>query len=151
MEEYSKKEGNAMDLGEKIKKRLIIIFVRIPLIIIFIGAFISIPLYFLNIVYHIGNTYVEEKGREPESITAADAPYFKNGKRRQRHWKNHTYEYGVDARVGDIIDPGGNLLSGKVPSKTYGDPSGPIDHHVALSEIKIEHVHRREAKRLIEF
>ena len=102
-----------MDLGEKIKKRLIIIFVRIPLIIIFIGAFISIPLYFLNIVYHIGNTYVEEKGREPESITAADAPYFKNGKRRQRHWKNHTYEYGVDARVGDIIDPGGNLLSGK--------------------------------------
>lgn len=102
-----------MDLGEKIKKRLIIIFVRIPLIIIFIGALISIPLYFLNIVYRIGNTYVEEKGREPESITAADAPYFKNGKRRQRHWKNHTYEYGVDARVGDIIDPGGNLLSGK--------------------------------------
>lgn len=116
-----------MDLGEKIKKRLIIIFVRIPLIIIFIGAFISIPLYFLNIVYHIGNTYVEEKGREPESITAADAPYFKNGKRRQRHWKNHTYEYGVNARVGDIIDPGGNLLSGKNSMVIIGisNPKGP--------------------------
>lgn len=96
-------------MKEKTKDILFTVFVIFLMLAIFIGACLCVW-EGLCIFYDAWKANTEGKY---ELTAAADAPYFKNGKRRQRHWKNNTYEYAAAAQVGDIIDPGGNLLSGK--------------------------------------
>lgn len=96
-------------MKEKTKYRLFVVSVVLLALVIFIGACLCIW-EGLCIFYDAWKANTEGKH---EFTAAADAPYFKNGKRRQRHWKNNTYEYAAAAQEGDIIDPGGDLLSGK--------------------------------------
>lgn len=78
-------------------------------------AFFAMVLIMMTCMWGIESSSQEQhRGfNKPEFVAAADAPYFQNGKRRQRHWKNKNHEYDTKAQIGDVIDPGGDLLSGK--------------------------------------